>query len=113
MSTLHAPATVTIQPTTAAPPRLPTSFPRAEAFRLGFEPCGLCDPALPLLPDDGFQLPEDEPVVYYMVQDGYYHDSDTCSKIEYNDYGTLPVAVTLDEALYLEKKPCKHCHPAK
>lgn len=87
---------------------------RAEAYRLGFSPCSNCEPELPfLLADLTFELPIDEPIVYYMVQDNYYHTSDDCGDIEQNDYGNVPVAITLDEAQYLEKKPCTRCHPAK
>jgi len=84
-----------------------------EAVRLGFTPCGKCYPPLPLMLDADFSLPEDEPIVYYIVQDNHYHASDSCQYIKYNKNGNVPVPVTLEEALYLEKKPCQHCKPPK
>lgn len=84
-----------------------------EAVRLGFTPCGKCDPPLPLGRETDFSLPEDDPIVYYIVQDDRYHASDSCQYIKYNKNGNVPIPVTLEEALYLEKKPCKHCNPPK
>ena len=85
----------------------------SEAVRLGFTACDHCAlDLLAVLPSD-FTLPEDSPTVYYVVQDCYYHQTESCPHIEQNKQGNVPVPVTLDEALHYEKKPCKYCKPPK
>lgn len=82
-----------------------------EAIRLGYAPCGSCKPDNPSSTDMDFSLPEDEPAVWFMLQDLYYHRSGDCPSIRANEYGAVPAQVTLSEALHLHKSPCPDCSP--
>lgn len=76
-----------------------------EACRLGYTPCGRCHPAAFVPPDDSFALPEGSTVVYITVGDECYHASPDCGNCQ------TAVAVTLEEAEYLGRRPCKRCDP--
>ena len=84
-----------------------------EAVRLGYDACDNCDPFALSLGEGDFTLPQDETVVYLVVQDEHYHRDATCNAIQDQDGKYAPVAVTLAEAKHLDKKPCKTCKPPK
>jgi len=74
-----------------------------EAIRLGYTPCGNCDP-VPLIPiDANITFPEGATLVYIAVQNDYYH-----TRIHGSQKFPF-VLVTLDEAEYLERTPCPKC----
>jgi len=77
-----------------------------EACRLGYTACGNCHPtamAATGLPDP---LPKDATIVYIAIKDEYYHAAKHASKKK------TACAVTLEEAEYLGKTPCKKCFPS-
>ena len=82
-----------------------------EAERLGYTPCGRCHP-LPAIPlTDALPFSTDETIVYLIVKDADYHSDPSCKAIRDSDGKYEPVPVTLGEAQYLEKYPCKKCKP--
>ncbi len=82
-----------------------------EAERLGYTPCGRCHPlpAIPFMDEPPF--PTDETIVYLIVKDADYHSDPACKAIRDSNGTYAPIPVTLDEAKYLEKYPCKKCRP--
>lgn len=78
-----------------------------EACRLGYTPCGRCHPAAYVEPKEDFSLPEGSTVVYITVGDECYHATPDCGGCQ------TAVPVTLEEALYLNRRPCKQCEPPK
>lgn len=84
-----------------------------EAARLGYTPCGNCDPAPALPLSDKGLWGKGETVVYLVVQDLDYHRSSTCDGIDDQNGKYSPVAATLAEALYLERTPCPKCNPPR
>jgi hypothetical protein len=78
-----------------------------EACRLGYTPCGAkgCYPPAPVPADPAFAFPEGAVIVYLSVGDDCYHRMPDCGGLE------NAVAVTLEEAHYLQKRPCTKCDP--
>ncbi|MCE5342706.1 MAG: hypothetical protein LLF96_03840 [Eubacteriales bacterium] len=76
-----------------------------EACRLGYTPCGRCHPTPAVPADANFTLPEGAVIVYLSVGDECYHRTAHCGSME------NAVAVTLEEAVYLKKRPCEKCDP--
>ncbi len=75
-----------------------------EACRLGYTPCGRCHPGAFVEPES-FTLPEGSVIVYISVGDECYHKTAACCGMK------DAVAVTLEEALYLGRRPCEKCDP--
>ena len=76
----------------------------AEACRLGYTPCSKCDPPAPVTAEEP-TFPLNTVIVYLSVGNASYHRTPDCSGL------TNAVAVPLEEALYLGKKPCNKCDP--
>ena len=76
-----------------------------EALRLGYRACSNCKPSALSLAGEAEPFPEDATLVYFTIGSKTYHKNATCKG------KTLPCAITLDEAEYLEKTPCKNCKP--
>jgi hypothetical protein len=83
-----------------------TAFPIAleEACRLGYVACKNCDPPLGIAADAS-AFPEGSTIVYFTIGDKCYHRTPDCGNCE------TAVPVTLEEALYLGRGPCKRCDP--
>ncbi|HNW86994.1 MAG TPA: hypothetical protein PLP25_00950 [Candidatus Limiplasma sp.] len=77
-----------------------------EACRLGYTACGRCHPT-PMI-DVGWtpDFPAEEPLVYIVVQDPFYHKAKHVKKKK------LASEVTLEEAEYLGRTPCEECFPS-
>lgn len=82
-----------------------------EAVRLGYTPCGRCNPPPAIRLTDVLPFTADETTVYLLVKDPDYHSSPACKGIHDSNGKYAPVPVTLGEAQYLEKYPCKKCRP--
>lgn len=83
-----------------------------EAYRLGYQPCGNCTPERDVQRSKALPFSADEPTAYLIVEDAFYHGTDTCPSMDLkgNAKGLhWPVLVTLEEAVYLGKEPCKDC----
>ena len=76
----------------------------AEACRLGYRPCGKCNPPSPVEAEEP-DFPPGAVIVYITVGNACYHRTPDCSGLQ------NAVAVPLEEALYLGKKPCGKCSP--
>ncbi len=87
----------------------------SEAMRLGYRKCSRCGPATLEPPATDDDLPEGERIVYMMVEDNHYHNSPTCPDFDAPEDNRVffPVAITLEEAKYLEKDRCPVCKPPK
>jgi hypothetical protein len=78
-----------------------------EACRLGYTPCEKngCYPPASVPADPNFAFPDGAVIVYLGVGDDCYHRAPGCGGME------NAVAVTLEEARYLDKQPCTKCDP--
>jgi hypothetical protein len=87
----------------------------AEAKRLGYRACSRCEPFATKAAFTDAVLPEDDVIVYMMVEDNHYHASATCEDFDPPEDGRVfpHVAITLEEAEYLEKDRCPVCKPPK
>ncbi len=77
----------------------------AEACRIGYKPCGRCDPPMPVATDVAPAFPDGSVIVYITVGNDCYHKKASCGSMK------NAVPVTMEEALYLGKTPCKKCRP--
>jgi len=77
----------------------------AEACRIGYTPCGRCDPPAAVPPREPFAFPEGSVIVYVSVGTQCYHRTADCGSLQ------NAVPVTLEEAVYLGRRPCKECRP--
>jgi hypothetical protein len=76
-----------------------------EACRLGYTQCSKCGAPAEVTPEEDFAFPEGSVIVYISVGTSCYHSTPDCGSLK------DAVAVTLEEAVYLGRKPCKKCHP--
>jgi hypothetical protein len=77
----------------------------AEAVRIGYRPCSLCDPPTPEDQAPSVVFPEGSVIVYITVGGECYHRAAACGSMK------SAVPVTLEEAVYLGRRPCARCHP--
>jgi hypothetical protein len=92
------------------------SINRSEAVRIGYQQCSNCKPSIAIPGIINNPLNEDnELIVYIMVEDDHYHANASCEAFDPSEDGRVfpHVPVTLEEAYYLIKKPCRVCKPIK